>query len=91
MKRGNYLIRICFSNTILSSDLPWGSRLKKKPGMLRTLPKVSFGVAGNLYINIGPEFKVVLEGEKKDLDDIITEVSGGKACNKERQLEIQSG
>jgi hypothetical protein len=27
--------------------------------------KVSFGVSGNLYINFGPEFKVVLEGEKK--------------------------
>jgi hypothetical protein len=40
--------------------------------------KVSFGVSGNLYINFGPEFKVVLEGEKRYVDDIITEVSGGK-------------
>ena len=40
--------------------------------------KVNFGVAGNLYINIGSEFKVVLEGEKRFVDDIITEVSGGK-------------
>ena len=35
-------------------------------------------MAGNLYINFGPEFKVVLEGEKRDLEDIITEVSGGR-------------
>jgi hypothetical protein len=40
--------------------------------------KVSFGVSGNLYINIGPEFKVVLEGDKDDLEDIITDVSGGR-------------
>ena len=44
---------------------------------VKNFTKVSFGVAGNLYINIGPEFKVVLEGEKKDLEDIITDVSGG--------------
>jgi hypothetical protein len=35
-------------------------------------------VAGNLYINFGPEFKVILEGEKSDLEDIITEVSGNR-------------
>jgi hypothetical protein len=40
--------------------------------------KVSFGVSGNLYINFGPEFKVVLEGDKKYVDEIITEVSSGK-------------
>ena len=40
--------------------------------------KVSFGVAGNMYISFGPEFKVVLEGEKRYLEEIITEVSGGK-------------
>ena len=34
--------------------------------------------SGNLYINIGPEFKVVLEGDKDDLEEIETEVSGGK-------------
>lgn len=38
--------------------------------------KVSFGVRGNLFINFGPDFKVVLEGEKALLDDIVTEVSG---------------
>jgi hypothetical protein len=40
--------------------------------------KVSFGVSGNLYINFGPEFKVILEGDKKYVDEIITEVSSGK-------------
>jgi hypothetical protein len=40
--------------------------------------KVSFGVAGNLYISFGPEFKVVLEGEKDLLEDIETDVSGDR-------------
>jgi hypothetical protein len=45
---------------------------------LKDFSKISFGVAGNLYINIGPQFKVVLEGDKSLLEDIITEVSGDK-------------
>lgn len=40
--------------------------------------KVSFGISGNLYINFGPQFKVVLEGDKRYIGDVITEVSGGK-------------
>lgn len=40
--------------------------------------KVSYGISGNLYINIGPDFKVVLEGDKSVLKDILTEVSNGK-------------
>ena len=45
---------------------------------LNDFSKVSFGIAGTLYINIGPEFKVVLEGDEDDLEDIITEVSGDR-------------
>lgn len=52
--------------------------------------KVSFGVAGNLYINIGPEFKVVLEGEKKYIDDIITDVSGGKLVIKNENWKMSN-
>jgi len=40
--------------------------------------KVNFGVAGNLYIIFGPEFKVEIEGQRKYVDEILTEVSGGK-------------
>ena len=52
--------------------------------------KVSFGVAGNLYINIGPEFKVVLEGEKQYIDDVITEVSGGKLVIKNENWKMNN-
>lgn len=45
---------------------------------LKDFTKVSFGVPGELFINIGPEFKVIMEGPKNILHDIVTEVSGGK-------------
>lgn len=52
--------------------------------------KVGFGVAGNLYINIGSEFKVVLEGEKKYIDEVITEVSGGKLVIKNENWHMNN-
>jgi len=55
-----------------------GSDTVKETRNLSGFTKVGFGVAGDLYINIGPEFKVVLEGEKSVLEDIKTEVSGSK-------------
>ena len=40
--------------------------------------KIGFGIAGDLYINIGSEFRVELEGPKSLLDEIETELSGSK-------------
>jgi hypothetical protein len=40
--------------------------------------KVSFGVAGELFIKIGPEYHLVIEGDKRILDDIETVVSGDR-------------
>jgi hypothetical protein len=51
---------------------------EKETRDLSGFTKVNFGVAGNLYINFGPEFKVVLEGDRSFLNNIITEVRGGK-------------
>jgi hypothetical protein len=51
---------------------------EKETRDLSGFTKVNFGVAGNLYINIGPEFKVVLEGDRSLLNEIITEVRAGK-------------
>jgi hypothetical protein len=52
--------------------------------------KVSFGVAGNLYINLGSEFKVVIEGEKRYVDEVITEVQGGKLVIKTDNWRIRN-
>ena len=45
---------------------------------LRNFTKISFGVAGNLFIKTGPEFRVDIEGSRSALEETITEVSGGR-------------
>jgi hypothetical protein len=77
MKRGIILSVFMLAMTVLSASAIGQPDLKETRDV-KDFTKVSFGVAGNLYITFGPEFKVVLEGERKDLKDIITEVSGGR-------------
>jgi hypothetical protein len=77
MKRGIILSAIILAVTV-SAGFAGSQSDVKETRDVKDFTKVSFGVAGNLYINIGPEFKVVLEGDRKDLGDIITDVSGGK-------------
>jgi len=50
--------------------------------------KVSFGVSGNLYINLGNEFKVVLEGESSLLENIVTEVTNGNLIIKMKNWRL---
>jgi hypothetical protein len=45
---------------------------------LKGFTSVGFGIAGNLYVNIGPQFKVELEGDKDDIDEVVTEISGDR-------------
>ncbi len=77
MKRGTILFAFILAIALLSGFASGQSSVKETRDV-KDFTKVSFGVAGSLYINLGPEFKVVLEGDKKDLEEIITEVSGGK-------------
>jgi hypothetical protein len=77
MKRGRVLSVIIAAMTLTSGFLN-GQPVVKETRNLSAFTKVSFGVSGNLYINSGSEFKVVLEGEKAILEDIVTEVSSGK-------------
>jgi len=54
--------------------------------------KVSFAVPGNLNIRIGSEFRVVLEGNKDFLSEIITEVSNnGLTIKREPESGWRSG
>ena len=55
-----------------------GQSLKKETRNLSGFSSVSFGVAGDLYINLGKEFKVTLEGDADILRNIETEVNSGK-------------
>jgi hypothetical protein len=77
MKRGIILSAFILAIAV-HSGFALGQSVIKENRDVKDFTKVSFGVAGNLYINFGPEFKVVLEGEKRDLEDIITEVSGNR-------------
>jgi len=45
---------------------------------LKGFTSVGFGIAGNLYIKIGPRFSVELEGNKGDLREVETVVSGDR-------------
>ena len=45
--------------------------------------RVSFGISGNLNIKIGPEFSVVLEGNKNDIEEVITELSDDRLIIKQ--------
>jgi hypothetical protein len=77
MKRGILLSAFILTVSVLSG-FAIGQSMAKETRDVKDFTKVSFGIAGNLYINFGPEFKVVLEGDKKDLEEIVTDVSGGR-------------
>ncbi len=55
-----------------------GQSTVKETRDVKGFTKISYGISGNLSIKIGPEFSVVLEGEKDDLREVITDVSDGR-------------
>ena len=50
----------------------------KETRNVRNFTKVNFGVSGELFIRIGPEFRLTIEGDKRDIDEIETIVSGDR-------------
>jgi Putative auto-transporter adhesin, head GIN domain len=87
MKRGIILSAFLVVIT-MASGYSKGQSTVRENRDLTGFTRVSYGVSGNLYINFGPEFKVVLEGEKDVLDDIVTEVSGGKLIIKKENWRL---
>ena len=77
MKRG-LVLTLFFVAIIATNCLSNDLSLENETRDLKGFKRISFGVSGNLYINIGSEFKVVLEGDESLLDDIETELSGDK-------------
>jgi hypothetical protein len=73
-------ITICL---IVSTGLSIGQTVKKETRNVKGFTSINFGISGYLSIKIGPEFSVVLEGEKNDLERIVTEVSGEKLVIKQ--------
>jgi hypothetical protein len=64
--------------TIFSTAFIYGQSNEKETRNISGFTKVSFGVPGNLYIHIGSDYKVVLEGDKEFIAEIETEVSSGR-------------
>lgn len=87
MKRGIFLTAMILA-IIVSAGFASDQSVVKETRDVSGFTKVNFGVSGNLYINFGPEYKVVLEGEKRFLEDIITEVTGGKLVIKKENWKF---
>jgi hypothetical protein len=87
MKKGIILSAFILS-TIVSAGFTSGQSVVTETRDVKGFTKVSFGVSGNIYINLGPEFKVVIEGDKSILDDIETEVSAGRLVIKKENWRM---
>lgn len=77
MRRG-ILISAFFVAIIVAAGFSNDPSNENETRNLSGFTKINFGISGDLYITLGNEFKVVLEGDKSYLDDIITEISGDK-------------
>lgn len=71
---------------ILSGSASYGQT--KETRSVKDFTKVSFGVAGNLFVKIGPQFNLVIEGDKNILEKIETEVSGGRLIIKKENWKM---
>lgn len=61
---------------VLTTALDYGQT--KETRNVSGFSKVSFGVAGDLFIKIGPEFHLTIEGNRRALDETETVVSGDR-------------
>ena len=77
MKR-NLLCLIAVLNLAILTTAAFGQSTEKETRDVKGFTKISYGISGNLNIKIGPQFSVVLEGDKGDLREVITDVSDGR-------------
>lgn len=63
---------------ILAGNLLSGQGTAKETRNVSGFTKVIFGVSGNLYIRQGSVYSLEIEGPRSVLDEIDTEVSGGR-------------
>ena len=77
MKRVMYLSVFVAAMILATSNL-FGQSAEKETRNVSGFTEIGFGIAGNLYVKIGPEFSVVLEADKKYLSEIETIVRNGR-------------
>jgi hypothetical protein len=76
--KSRLLISAFIVAALMMTGFTYGQSANKETRNLSGFTKVNFGISGDLFINIGTEFKVVLDGDKSALEEIETEVSGSK-------------
>lgn len=87
MKKGLILSMLIFSVAILTGFSISLSDIRETRDVAG-FTKVSFGVSGNLYINHGSKFEVILEGDNSLLENIVTEVSGNRLIIKKKSWRL---
>ena len=78
MKKTIYPAIFLLFTVIVSAYCAPGASGTKETRDLRNFSEISFGISGHLTVRTGSDFSVVLEGDRGDLDRVITEVNGDK-------------
>jgi hypothetical protein len=87
MKRISCLLLslIVFVFTTVSSA---GQGTEKETRNVSGFNEINFGIAGNLYIKLGSDFQVILEGDRKLLPEVETIVKNGKLLIRKEYFRI---
>jgi len=60
----------------------------KETRNVRNFTKVRYGVSGELILRIGPEYSLTIEGDRDDIEEIITNVSGDRLTIRRDNLRM---
>lgn len=77
MKKVRYL-SLFVALLVMTTINSFGQSTEKETRNVSGFSEIGFGIAGNLYIKTGTEFSVVLEGDKKYLSEVETNVREGR-------------
>lgn len=77
MKRAVHL-SVFVAALIMATGNLIGQSTEKETRNVSGFTEIRFGIAGNLYVKTGPQFSVVLEGDRKYLSEIETVVNNGR-------------
>ena len=84
-------IRILFAAILMVTALSLTVSAQKETRDVKNFTEVGFAVPGDMFVQVGPAFSVVIEGDAGFLKKVITEVRGtrlvikiGRASCRER-------
>lgn len=72
-----FISTVFIATLFISTGLLFGQS-EKETRNVDNFKRISFGVSGDLRIHIGPEFRLVIEGDEDDIERTVTEVKGEK-------------